>query len=448
MTPVLRSFLPMALVCSVGLVGCAEEGGSTGKDDVVTRVPSPLALAEGCSVIVSDEDCNTKQRPIVFVHGTFGSGDNIAHVAQLFGSNSYCQERFVAVEYNSLGGSPLTKLDALIDEIRAQTGQDKVDLMGHSQGTGHCVEYLKDAVRAGKVAHYVNLSGRTEVPNAIPTLSLSSKNDLGGTPSHAPNAEKQVTFEEQDHFGVASSTEAFVEIYKYLLGKEPKYKEIQCGDDEITIEGIAETFGDNAPIVGGTLEVHEMSDKPYERGAPVLTIHSDPQGRSGAFKIKRNTPYEFKALDADGKLVGHVYFAPFKRSNRLVRFLGPSKNILVSSLSTDQLKLSPNHAVIVARTLAGAFRQDLGQSLKIDGKEVLTAENAGRAANVVGLFMSDQNLSEESDLGVAFSAPFVMGTDVFMSSKQPKLLDIEWNGQHLSVPNWPSSEGFISLNLP
>jgi hypothetical protein len=24
----------------------------------------------------------------------------------LFGSNGYCQDRFVAVEYNSLGGSP------------------------------------------------------------------------------------------------------------------------------------------------------------------------------------------------------------------------------------------------------------------------------------------------------------------------------------------------------
>lgn len=445
---VLSQILPLVLLCSVGLTGCEEEGGSTGKDELITREPSPLAVAEGCSVIVSDLDCNTKLRPIVFVHGTFGSGDNIAHVAQLFGSNGYCQERFVAVEYNSLGGSPLTKLDALIDEIRAQTGQDKVDLMGHSQGTGHCVDYLQDAARAGKVAHYVNLSGRTAVPNAIPTLSLSSNNDLGGAPIHAPNAEKQVTFTDQDHFGVASSTEAFVEIYKYLIGKEPKFTEIQCGDDEVTIEGIAETFGDNAPIVGGKLEVYELSTQPYERGTPVLTVQSDPQGRSGAFKLKRNTPYEFKALDADGKLVGHVYFAPFKRSNRLVRFLGPSENILVSSLSTDRLVLSPNHTVIVARTLAGAFRQDLGHSLKIDGREVLTPENAGRAANVVGLFMSDQNLSEGSDLGVAFSAPFVMGTDVFMSSKQPKLLDIEWNGQHLSVPNWPSAEGFISLNLP
>jgi hypothetical protein len=47
----------------------------------------------------------------VFVHGTYGSGDNIGNVALLFGSNGYCQDRFVAVEYNSLGGSPLADLD-------------------------------------------------------------------------------------------------------------------------------------------------------------------------------------------------------------------------------------------------------------------------------------------------------------------------------------------------
>ena len=41
-------------------------------------------------------------------------GDNIANVAMLFGSNGYCQDRFVAVEYNSLGEDPLAQLDALI----------------------------------------------------------------------------------------------------------------------------------------------------------------------------------------------------------------------------------------------------------------------------------------------------------------------------------------------
>ena len=51
-----------------------------------------------CPVVVKDADCDKSRRPIVFVHGTYGSGDNIAHVANLFGSNGFCPDRFVAIE--------------------------------------------------------------------------------------------------------------------------------------------------------------------------------------------------------------------------------------------------------------------------------------------------------------------------------------------------------------
>jgi len=132
-----------------------------------------------CPVIVADADCDTSKRPIVFVHGTFGSGDNIANVAMLFGSNGYCQDRFLAVEYNSLGGNPIADLDALIDKVLAETGADKVELAGHSQGTMHCGTYMSDPARAAKVAHYINYSGRT-APDGIPTLSISSNNENAG----------------------------------------------------------------------------------------------------------------------------------------------------------------------------------------------------------------------------------------------------------------------------
>ena len=34
------------------------------------------------------------------------------------------------------------------------------------------------------------------MPNDVHTLSISSENDLGGKPNHAPNAEKTVTFKD------------------------------------------------------------------------------------------------------------------------------------------------------------------------------------------------------------------------------------------------------------
>src|SRR5262249_16248452 len=57
-------------------------------------------------VVGKEWDCDKTQRPFVFVHGTYGSGDNFAHVASLLTSNGFCPENIVAVEYNSLGEQP------------------------------------------------------------------------------------------------------------------------------------------------------------------------------------------------------------------------------------------------------------------------------------------------------------------------------------------------------
>lgn len=446
----LQVALSAALV-AMAMLGCSDDSGDDTSDGG-TGAGGGGAKVEPCDVVVSDDDCDTSLRPIVFVHGTYGSGDNIANVAMLFGSNGYCQDRFVAVEYNSLGGNPAAALDALIDDIRETTGQDKVDLMGHSQGTGHCVTYLTDAARAEKVAHYVNLSGQREVPNGVATLSISSNNDLNATTHHAPNAADKVTFEDHDHFGLASSNEAFAAIYEYLMGEAPKYTEIQCGDEEITVEGVAEQFGDNTPVTDGTIEVYEIDPDgdPYERGEPVLTLQSeagDDTGHIPPFKLKRGVAYEFKALDAEGKLVGHQYFAPWKRSNRLARFLAPPESILVSTLTTDKVKRGPDHSALVFRSLAGAFRHDLGQSLQIDGKEILADDTAGRENCTVGLFAADQDENGKTDLGVSFEAPFVFGTDTFIDAKEPAWVEIDWNGDKIHIPNWPSSEGMISVTL-
>src|SRR6185503_18482438 len=67
--------------------------------------------ADSCPVVVKESDCDKSLRPFVFVHGTYGSGDNFAHVASLMGSNGYCQNRIVGVEYNSLGDQPGNKCE-------------------------------------------------------------------------------------------------------------------------------------------------------------------------------------------------------------------------------------------------------------------------------------------------------------------------------------------------
>ena len=436
-TGILRRCAVLGVLLAVGASACNED-------------EEPFVPAGECPVVVADADCDTSKRPFVFVHGTFGSGDNIANVAMLFGSNGYCQDRFVAVEYNSLGGDPIDDLDALVDEVLEETGADKVELAGHSQGTRHCGTYMSDPVRAAKVAHYINYSGST-APEGIPTLSLSSENDLGGEPHHASGPDvTQVTFVEEDHFAVAASVNAFVATWTYLYGEAPRYTTIQCGEDPITVEGVAETFGDNVPVPDSTLEVYRLGDSPRERGAPELTLTTDAHGRIGPIQLGRNVPYEFKAFDTVGNLVGYVYFPPFKRSNRLARFLKPSDNPLIALASTDNIVRDPAHAAVVARYLGGAFRADLDNSLAIDGGEILTDENAGRSDSVVGLFMYDGNRDGQSELGSLFAAPFIVGTDVFMDASSPAWLGLVWNDPtagngttRMRVPNWPSSEALI-----
>jgi hypothetical protein len=280
-------------------------------------------------------------------------------------------------------------------------------------------------------------------------------------PNHATGSDVEaVTFEDEDHFAVAAAQRAFIEVYEYLKGEEPQYTTVQCGEDPITVEGISESFADNVPI-GGKLEIREVGDTPRDMGEPDMTINGSADGHFGPIELKRGVPYEFRGYDDAGNLIGSQYFSPFLRSSRLVRLLVPSSNALIADASTNMIVRGPNHMALVARWAGGAFRKDLGASLKIDGEEILTEENAGAAAlatdnlrgGVVGFFMYDADENGATDLGLVASAPFLSFTDVFMDAKTAKFIEVTFTAgsedptvvdQKVRVPTWPSSD---ALNL-
>ena len=308
-------------------------------------------------------------------------------------------------------------IDKAVNDLLAKYPQFKqVDLMGHSQGTFHCGNYL--AAHADKIAHYINFSGIPSV-GATQTLSLSSLRDLnfpgappphhatgnsicsfqlqsdggleavvpeggapvvpeGGAPEAGVVAEggtgdagaagcnvTQITLIDQDHFAVAASKESFIQVYRYLTGKDPMYTDIQCGDNPVMVQGIAETFADNEPSTG-TLEIREVGSTPRDTTAPAMTP-MDASGHFGPLPLKRNVQYVFAGTDATGKVIGWQYFTPFKRDNYLIRVLSPSSASdgspvggLVAAQSTDHAVSSPSTVVVVARWAQGGFRQDLG----------------------------------------------------------------------------------------
>jgi hypothetical protein len=510
--------------CGSGSSGGASSASAASVVDASVDVSVPTAAA--CTTMVTDESCDTSLRPIVFVHGTYGSGDNFENIAARLASNGFCADHIVAVEYDSLGDSPgvdctapntpqgCGKIDAVVTAILAKFPQfTQVDLAGHSQGTEHCGNYIGAGgvgAHANRIAHYFNFSGTPDV-GSMPTLSLSSQHDLDGTPHHATGTSVcafaqtddggtvgvgaedgsvegngagedgipdggdggsatcnviQYTFVHQDHFAVAASKGSFIQVYRYLTGNEPQYTDIQCGDDPVTIEGLSETFADNVPVQG-MVQVRNITT-PQADGAPEQVISSDANGHFVA-TLSRNAYYEFAGYAADGGLIGYQYFTPFKRSNRLLRILSPASagdgsgvGSLIAADTTNKATRSAKSATVLARWAGGAFRQDLGATLDVDGLEVLTSANAGAQAftnsalngGVVGLFMEDKNQNGVSDLGLVDSAAFIAFTDVSIPATTPQFVQLTFTpgiedtdivDNVAVISNWPSNASLISV---
>jgi len=203
----------IGMVAVLAFFGCGSSSGSpavAGGADASVEASAPgqgsgPQAPASCPVVVKAADCDQNQRPIVFVHGTYSSGTDISHMASLLGSNGFCQDRIVAIDYDSVavsagftgGGvdspgadctaantpSGCGMIDRAIDALLQKFPQfTQVDLAGHSQGTFHCGQYL--ANHASRVAHYINFSGVPSVGD-VQTLSLSSLRDLFGSPHHA-----------------------------------------------------------------------------------------------------------------------------------------------------------------------------------------------------------------------------------------------------------------------
>jgi hypothetical protein len=435
----------LSTLFSLSLTACGGDEASPATN-VVT---DPL-----CPVVVKDADCDKSQRPMVFVHGTMGSGDNFANVAALLASNGYCPERLVAIDYDSIGGeNPAAngKLDAAVDKVLASSGMDKIELIGHSLGTRYSVEYLNAPSHAAKVAHYINLSGSVAIPNGVPTLSISSKKDLLLQVHHATGTTgtqvKTVTFDDEDHVTLAFSAKAFIEIYKYLRNESPRYTDIQCGDENVTIEGYAVSLADNTRIAGSA-ELYEIGDQPRQHAAPINSNSGDADGHFGPIQLKRNVAYELKGYDEHHNLVGYQYFSPFKRSNHLVRLIIPSRNPEFALGTTDKFKRTRGQVDVVLRTITGAFRQDLGDHLTVDGTNVLSTDIASLgpgAFPTVALLAYDANENNRTDLGKTFDSTFILGTDVFIDATTPKFVELDFNGKKIKISNWPASDALISV---
>jgi pimeloyl-ACP methyl ester carboxylesterase len=401
----------------------------------------------------------SKLTPMIFVHGGAGSGAQFESQAQRFTSNGYRKRLIHVFEYDSTTAianmaSLHTRLDALIAEVKQQTGRAKVDVLGHSLGTTVMHLYLLDPARAANVARYVNIDGRTGTspPGGVPTLALWAGR---GTPGREITGATNVTIPNQTHVEVATSVESFREMFKFFTGREARHNIVP--QRHITLEGRAQLFPENTGVGDRTLQIWEVKASTGQRKRRVATLDVAADGSWGPVRgLKSGRRYEF-ALLLPGSTTHHIYFEPFVRSDHLVRLLTSQPGAGVNLL----IERSDRHsAVTIVRYKE--FWGDQGaesDALSVNGTGIVNPATAPIDKRVIGMFAFDTGSDGVSNVTVPhpvfFSLPFLSGVDLFLPAASPPAgkvsvaLRSRGRGRTRTVnfPNFPSSTDSVSVNL-
>ncbi|MEV0713230.1 alpha/beta hydrolase [Asanoa sp. NPDC050611] len=398
-------------------------------------------------------------RPVIFVHGSAGSASQFDSQTRRLTSNGYPIERIEAHEYDSPNIATILPavfagLDQRIERLRATTGQDQVDIVGHSLGTFVMQSYLTSSpARAARVAHYVNLDGRTAtaLPGGVPTLAIWGEGDQTRAITGATN----VYLPDQSHTQTVSSAESFREMFRFFRGQDPRTTRI-LPDRQGTarISGRAVLFPSNAGVTDATLEVYRVSPLTGRRltGRPVHTQALTGDGAFGPIKLGSQQRYEF-AVVRPGAATHHFYFQPFLRDDAFVRLLTSRPGEGLGAL----VETSDRHTALTVQRQKEWWGGE-GDHLWVNGTDILNAANAPRVKRVIGIFAFDAGSDRRTDLTAPlpafFAQTFITGMDVFIPAAPAHLglvsivVGQRGGGYDLAnVPNWPSSEHRITVNI-
>lgn len=411
-----------------------------------------LALpGDGADAKAGPKPAKARQaRPMVFVHGFFGSGAQFESQALRFTSNGYPVGHIEVHEYDTLfttetRAEVFARLDARIDALLARTRADRIDLLGHSLGTSLMQEYLNSsAERAAKVAHYVNLDGApaTAPPGGVPTHAIWGR----GNEDRKIDGATNVYFSDQTHTQVVTSEETFAELYRFFNGKAPKTVEVvPSRSGRVRVSGRAVVFPQNTGVTDATLEIYpvDAATGARLRSRPQATFALDGDGSWGPFPAKRGRHYEF-AIVREGAVTHHLYVEPFVRPNAWVRLLSSTPTGGIA----DLVETGPSHAaLVIVRYKEWWGEGPVQDGLSVDGVDLLNGAIAPLNKRALVVFAHDAGTDGISDLGApipAFAAiPFITGADVFVAASDPP-------DRAVAVVNTPRGEGgrVVTVNVP
>ena len=416
--------------------------------------------------------------PIVFVHGGAGSGVQYSSVARRFVSNGYPADRIRTYEYDSSSAAAIAAapagVDALVDQLRAEYGVERVNLVGHSLGTTVSTTYLSDPthLRPAKIAHYVGVDGRS-IPDCQaldPGLQCmgifrGSTGDVGGNNVYFNGT--------QSHVEAATSPESFAAQFRFFTGKDPATTLILPEPPgQVEIAGRAVNFPQNTGVDGATLLIWTVHPATGARAdpEPVATLEIGPDGAWGPVPINGQQYYEFELLRTDSSSTLHLYYQPFIRSDYWVRLLSlaPGAASLLNTIT------GPHHAAAVVirnrewwtthpsgnqdALWIGTTSASRGDQAPVNALQNVISDGLVVGRSPVGIHVHDNPADGVSSLAVIpffATQAFQTGADVYMPAAEPPdgaiTFSVTTRGdsspQVLNVPNWASDRHRISINL-
>ncbi len=422
------------------------------------------------------ENCDKTKRPILFVHGIMGGGDNFELQAQRFMSNGYCSSAIRAFDYDATSlafSSPTqaeldatqTALDATVDAFREDTGFDTIDLVGHSFGTSTSATYLSVPTQAAKIAHYAQAAG-AGLAEPVPEVNLSSDGDfVAGNPKKiAPAPAQNPDIGYVDHVGVLTCQASFNAMYTFFNGAPPSSPDV-VPEQHITVSGFYKNFSDNTPHSGITIGIYEVDSTTGERlhTSPDFQFVTGSDGGWGPFVAKPNARYEFFQPEAgEPPAAGqpgrpqHTYRGPFVRSTHLMYLKALPKagsfagsliigNIQYSDTRTGLILQNTHRAMISRADPASTHGTD---SLTVNGSELLTAQVAPEKLQLIALFAFDNNQTPLTPITSISSPFFLSAVDVSLPTSDPSPVEVVYDQVTIHTHRWKSdTEGSTLIVL-
>jgi pimeloyl-ACP methyl ester carboxylesterase len=426
-------------------------------------------LAGGCAT--TDEE---PPPPIVFVHG---NGDTAAlwHTTiWRFESNGWPRDRLHAIDLpyptardeddkpqagRSSTAEHMRFLATEVQRVLVNTGAEKVVLIGSSLGgnairnfiaNGGGAKWVSHAILAGTPNHGVwnnpkfqpgsefngaspfltalnNQGGAgVEVTSGVKWMTLrSDTNDkyaqpsLSGAPSNvthegpALKGADNVVLPARDHREVAFHPEAFVQMFRFVVGAPPVSAGI-APEAHVVLDGKVSGLGvngvgalpNNLPLAGATLEVYRTDTASGGRVGNALhrkVVGED--GRWGPFVAQPDAAYEF-VISAPGYAVTHVYRSPFPRSSNFV-------NLRAERLA----EADKSAAAVVTLTRPRGYFGVPRDQISFDGQSPPPGVPAGVAT--------------------------VSSSKLKLTDASPRRIVGEFNGERVIGRPWPAAEGHV-----